>query len=327
MNYKRMQKHDNNNSITVLHLGDNSTSKDYYSNQTLLTNMTNFVVLYAFHKINPIIMRRLCHLCEMNPKTTIVPFLGLRPRIVLPILIDNKRTKGLNLFFTKSKRFFEFSRNFNRKIRSPLPKKEIDLLHKTLHKKDLTLYCDFTPLGYFHQDLAILEWFSDQGRKIDFDFLIFYEYDMLTTKRISEIYGKYTSYDASFANYSKSSPAWYWHKRPLGSLKSMRKWLEKHGQDLTIYTGLFAGHIVSREILVELEKMKLPFAFCEGRWPTVITQLGYSCKDLDFPMMGYGSPKPLSIIRRNLDLGIFHPVGEDVDLESIGVRTINRKID
>ncbi|MFX1487232.1 MAG: hypothetical protein ACFFBS_09100, partial [Promethearchaeota archaeon] len=205
-------------------------------------------------------------------------------------------------------------RNFNKKIGSIQPRGEVGLLYEVLRKKGLELYCDFTPLGYFHQDLAILKWFSDQGEKIDFDFLIFYEYDMLTTKPISELYGKYTSYDASFATYHKPSLSWYWYKRPLGSLKSMHEWLRKYGQDLTLYAGLFAGHMVSRKVLTKLKEMKLPFAFCEMRWPTVITQLGYSCKNLDFPMMGYGNPKSSNMIKKNVNLGIFHPIRGDVDL-------------
>jgi len=93
-------------------------------------------------------------------------------------------------------------------------------VREALRRIGMELYCDFTPMGYYNQDWAILNWFSSEGRNLDFDFLVFYEYDMFATRTIESLYGKYTHYDAGFVDYGEAPPAWYRYRNPPDAKKS-----------------------------------------------------------------------------------------------------------
>ncbi|MCS7120841.1 MAG: hypothetical protein RMJ07_06840 [Nitrososphaerota archaeon] len=254
----------------------------------------------------------------MNPDVTFVPFFGIRQKIYFPTLIDLKRAPAriLNLYFLKFKTVYDLSHYVNKKLESFRRKSEIDKVRNALEEICLSLYCDYTPLGYYNLDLAIRNWFSVEGNNLDFDFLIFFEYDMYATKPIAHLYAKYTTYDAGFVGYGKVDSSWYWYNRPPGARKSIISWLVKRGLKPYLYCGVFAGHMVSREVLTCLEKTPLPYGFCEMRWPSIIAGLGFKCTNLNFPMVRYGRPIHKSEIIANERLGLFHPVYEDIDLST-----------
>lgn len=274
-----------------------------------------FLALYSFHEINPLVLHRLVHLKSLNPKSTIVPCFGIRQRVYFPFLADLKRnsSKFFNWYFLKNRRINEFSRKMNEKMESTRRKTEIESLRSFLHKKGFDLYCDFTPMGYYNLDLCIANWFSSQGKDFDFDFLVFYEHDAFSSKSIEQLYGKYAEYDAGFVHYEKIFPEWYWYNYPPGGKASILRWLEEHGQSTTLYRCLFGLNFVSREVLTKLEKMQLPYGYCEMRWPSIITSLGFSCADLDFPMVRFRPVLSKSEIESNWMHGIFHPVHENIN--------------
>ena len=282
--------------------------------------MPSLAILYAFHRIDSMSMKRLMWLRDRNPDALIVPYLGLRPRRTLPIPLNKKRPKYANMYLTRFQSFLNFSRAFHERNGSTISTDRIRYLHRELRSKGLTLYCDYTPFGDFHQDLAVLRWFHTEGKNIDFDFLIFHEYDMITARPVSRIYERYLGYDACFVDFGFINPGWSWYDKPRGSIRSMQKWLKKNGERQEIFHGLFAGHIVSRKVLTRLENehSAMPFAFCEVRWPTIISDLGFRCQPLDFPMVNAGDrPKSLQSIIDRMNLGIFHPVREDFDLATV----------
>jgi len=63
--------------------------------------------------------------------------------------------------------------------------------------------------------------------------------------------------------------------------------------------------------------VKLPYAFCEMRLPSVLTGLGFSCARLDFPMVRYRPPLSKSDIETNPSFGLFHPVYDDFDFDLV----------
>lgn len=251
----------------------------------------------------------------LNPDSIIVPCFGIRQKIYIPSLLDLKHTRltFFNWFCLKFHTIYEFSRIINEKVESTRRKTEINFLKDYLCRKGFNLYCDFTPMGYYNMDLSILNWFSSQGKNLDFDFLIFYEYDIFSSKSIKKLYEKYTKYDAGFVHYAKATPAWYWYRHPIGGNESIRRWLKKNGQNITLYRCLFASNIVSREVLTKLETMRLPYGYCEMRWPSIITNLGFSCTNLDFPMVRYEPSLSKSEIELNWMNGLFHPVYENIN--------------
>jgi len=275
---------------------------------------SRYLVLYTFHRIAPLALHRLIRLKRMNPSITIVPCFGIRQRLYFPTFVDLQPApaKFLNWTFLKSTHLYELSRAINEKVESVRRKAEIDVMRDTLHKIGMKLCCDFTPMGYFNQDLALLNWFQSEGRNLDFDFLVFFEYDMLATKTIESLYGKYTHYDAGFVGYRKVHPSWYWYKYPLRGKESILQWLKDRNLRPVLYRGLFAGHMVSREVLIKLERMRLPYGFCEMRWPSILNGLGFRCIRLNFPMVRHRPSISKSDIETRSTLGLFHPVYDDV---------------
>jgi hypothetical protein len=249
-----------------------------------------------------------------NNNVTFIPIFGVQQKICFPTIVNFplSSTKLLNLTFLRSERVYHFSYIINKRIK-PFRRGEINLLKKTLKKEGLNLYCDYTPMGYYNQDLAIINWYSSEGKYYDFDFLIFFEYDMFATKTIENLYKKYTNYDAGFIDYSNPSPSWYWYSKPPGARKALIKWLRDRGLKPKLYRCFFPGNMISRKVLENIEKIQLPYEFCEMRWPTVITGLGFKCVRLNFPMVRYKNPINKVDILEKKELGLFHPVYEDVD--------------
>jgi|YelNatPaOPRAMG01_1025707.scaffolds.fasta_scaffold22319_2 hypothetical protein len=274
-----------------------------------------FAALYTFHKATPPALKKLKRIKDMNKDACIIPMFGIQQQLFIPTLISPiKRARVLNMIPLRSGIIYKTSEIINKKVESFRRKKEIDTLRRKLQKWSLNLYCDYTPMGMFNQDIAILKWFSSHGKNIDFRYLIFLEHDIFLTKPISDIYRKYTCYDAGFVNYRIASPSWVWYRK-FKVREFLKKWLSKQGLKTNIYACLFVGNMVSREVLEELEKIPYPhYGFCEMRWPTIITALGFKCVKLDLPMVRYKPPYKKSEILAHKELGIFHPVVEDIIL-------------
>lgn len=272
-------------------------------------------MLYSFHEITPLVLHRLLRLKRLNPESTIVPCFGVRQRVHFPFIIDFKRnsSKFFNWYFLKNQKINELSTVMTEKIESTRRKNEIESLRKFLHKHGFNLYCDYTPMGYYNLDLGIVNWFSSQGKNLDFDSLIFYEHDVFSSKSLEQLYSKYVEYDACFVHYEKISPEWYWYNYPPGGKASILRWLEKHGQGTELYRCLICLSIVSREVLAKLEKMSLPYGYCEMRYPSIINSLGFSCANLDFPMVKFRPSLSQQEIESNWEHGIFHPVYENIN--------------
>jgi hypothetical protein len=163
-------------------------------------------------------------------------------------------------------------------------------------------------MGIWNLDLSIIAWFAAHGKTLDFEHLVFYEYDVHTTKAIPEIYSRYTSLDAAFVDLRKASPDWHWYNYPPGARKTIVRWLKKRGLKPVLYRCLFAANMLSRRTLEVLADLPLPYGFCEMRLPTVLSALGFECGKLDFPMVRYRPPLSIREVECRSDLGIFHPV-------------------
>ena len=168
-------------------------------------------------------------------------------------------------------------------------------------------------MGYFNLDSVILNWFSSEGKNLEFDFLIFLEHDIFTTKRIKELYCHYEDYDASFVSYYEATPSWYWYNYPPAGQRSVSNWLRDRKLSEHLYSCLFCGNMISRNVLKKLCKIPMPYGHCEMRWPSIIKNLGFSCTRLIFPMCRFRPSLSKSYVEKNWEYGIFHPVYEAID--------------
>ena len=292
-------------------------------------SLSRFAVLYTFHNITPMVLRRLKRLKRINNDALIVPMSGVQQRLFFPgLMINTRRIRVLNLISLRSKTIYRALEFLNRKVESFRRRSEIGFLKRFLERWGLSLYCNYTPMGWYNQDIAILNWFSQQGKNIDFEYLVFLEYDVYLTRPISDIYSEYTRYDAGFVNYKQVTHEWVWYHRPHKARDFLKKWLQKHGLKTTLYACLFVGNIVSREVLEELERIPYPhYGFCEMRWPTIITALGFKCTRLNFPAVRYRPFYEKQDIIMHKEFGIFHPVIEDISDEDISDTSQMRFLD
>lgn len=255
----------------------------------------------------------------MNPNVTIIPVFGVAQTITVPIPKLPKRYRdSFNWEACKSKKLFRLTKAINKQVESLRRRSELAATAKFVERLGLKLYCDFTPIGKVNQDLAIINWFKEQGRNLDFEYLVYFEYDMYATRTIEELYAPYLSFDAGYVGYQVAQPTWMWYDLPSGAQRSVRRWLTKRGAKPAIYRSFFPGHFLSRRVLETLAQQKdLPNAFNEMRSASVVTGLGFSVCRLDFPMVHVtveAGGITEAQIRANSSMGVFHPVYEDFNV-------------
>lgn len=275
-----------------------------------------FVVLYWFHRIDTPSLERLFHLRSINPRLKIVPCLGVRESIHIPTGFDfqdvryvGKFVERMNVALMRYSHLTRLSRTMNRKIESFRRGSELRNLGRYLASSGMTLHCDYTPMKIeLNLDLAVLDWFVAEGRFLDFDHLIFYEYDIYTTKSIDEIYNPYTRFDAAFVQLRPATSDWHWYHYPPGARKAILRWLSDRGLKPSLYACLFAANMLSRNALESLADLPLPYGKSEMRLPTVLKALGFKCAKLDFPMVNYRPILSKKDIEDAPDAAIFHPV-------------------
>jgi len=243
----------------------------------------------------------------MNPNLTVVPAFGIGLKNPHPTTL-----------VSRSSGYRKLMKIISEKIMLARRKAEIDMLEDYLRKRGFLLYCDSTPEGKSNQDLAIVNWFLTQGKRYDFDFLIYFEYDMFTTKTIESLYEVYTHFDAGFVDYREAHPSWYHYNHPPIFRRSIVQWLNHQGSLPTTYAGFFPGNMISHKALACLSKLDFPIGYCEMRLPSVLTGLGFSCVNLDFPMVKFAYNKNEGFsktdIEKRPDYGIFHPVYDDFEV-------------
>ncbi len=268
--------------------------------------MSRFLVLYTFHRVDSLSLHRLMRIAKMNPNVTIIPAFGI-----------GMKKSYLNAFYSGSLRYRKLVNIVSKRVDYVRRKTEIDALEEYLGKIGFSLHCDSTPDGKNNQDLAIVNWFVTQGKKYDFDFLIYFEYDMFTTQNIENLYGEYSHFDAGFVSYGKANPLWYHYNHPPEARQSIIQWLRKHGSSPIPHSCFFPGNMISRKALSRLSKVDFPIGFCELRLPSVLKGLGFSCAKLNFPMIKFCTSKNQGFskteIEKNPECGIFHPVYDDFE--------------
>lgn len=273
-----------------------------------------YLGFYCFHNVSPVTLHRLIQFNRMNPDVTFVPCFGIPQRIYIPGLVDlgSLTLKQFNWFFLRSKHIVDWSQNISKRVESIRRRVEIQTLQNALNRIGMKLYSDFTPMGYYNLDLVILNWFSSEGRNLDFDFLIFLEHDLFATRTIESLYNEYMNYDAGFVDYQEADSSWGKYRRIFGN-ESILRWLRSRNLKPLLYRGLYVGAMISRKVLSKLEKEVMPFGHCEMTLPSIITGLGYSCARLNFPMVQYRPPRSKADVEANSSLGLFHPVYEDLE--------------
>ncbi len=252
----------------------------------------------------------------MNSQTTIIPVWGVPQTISVPIpKLPNRYKHNFNWVSGKSHKLLKATMAVNKEIESVRRKTMFDAAAKFLAKHNLKLYCDFTPMGKDNQDLAIVNWFRSEGKNLDFECMVYFEYDMFATKSIPQLYDAYNGYDAGFVAFRKAEPTWQWYDYPHGSKRSVQRWLKEHGAEPVIYASFFPGLFLSRKVLKLLADSRLPSAFCEMRLPSVVYGLGASVAQLKFNCVRALRTGEKGItqneIEANAALGIFHPVYGD----------------
>lgn len=293
--------------------------------------VTRFAAFYMFSEsTSSSALQRLKRLRAINPDVTFVPVVGIRQFIYLPLIVD-QNIAGLlrpwrfigpishlvNSIALSKPGVFRLSHAINRKVGAFTSHSKIVELRNEIRREGLqTFHADFTPLVLYNADRAIMNWFNSSGKLLDFDYLIFYEYDIFTTKPLDEIYDVYAkSYDACFNEYSVATKNWYFYNFPPGCNNATRRWLKQRKLPTTLYRSLFGGNMISRSALEKLADLKIdfsgtPYCYAEMRLPTILTALGFKCGQLNFPFYRYRPTWPEKEIFSNENTGIFHPVKE-----------------
>jgi len=291
--------------------------------------MSKFAAFYLFPDTHSeMALRRLRRLRAINPDVKFVPAVGIRQFLYLPMVVDEKipgstRTLRLigpvshliNSVALSASGVFGLSHAINKKVGAFTGhSKLIELRNRVRQMEPQSLHVDFTPMVLYNSDHAIMHWFKTSGKQLDFDYLIFYEYDIYTTKPLDTIYRAYPKYyDACFNEYGKSTQSWHFHNFPPGCGRATRKWLRQRKLPTTLYRSIFGGNLISRRVLERLEELEIdlsgtPYCIDEMRLPTVLTALGFRCGKLNFPFYRYRPVWSEKEIFSNKDAGIFHPV-------------------
>lgn len=278
---------------------------------------------------------RLKRLRKLNPDVQFIPVIGIQQFLYLPMIIDRGMFKSKKMWNIKTfihlinrvtlsiPGIFEVSHFINKKLGLFIKKKKMNKIQDTLKQigVQIPLYADFTPIVAFNLDHVIMHWFNTYGKKLDFDYLIFYEFDIYTTKSLECIYNNYIKeYDACFKNYQVMTPYWYHSVLPPGTSLTIKRLLRQQNLSTTLYQCLFSGNILSRKVLKKLQELdinfsEMPNVYCELSMPTLITALGFKCSKLDFPFLKYRPVVSEKEIQSYEDKGIFHPVKSLISME------------
>ena len=291
--------------------------------------MYRFAIFYMFSEAtSSMALKRLRRLRALNPDAIIIPVVGMRQYLYFPCIVD-ELTLGptrrlpligpvshlINSVFQSVSGVFKIAKEINNRVGAFIGNSKLaELSNKARREGIQTIYADFTPMVYFNGDAAIMNWYKTAGKKLTFDYLIFYEFDIYTTKSLRQIYEPYAkSYDACFNDYKIATPSWHFYSYPPGCNLATRKWLKKRKLKTNLFRSLFGGCLISRAILEKLSDLNIdfsgePYCVAEMRFPTVITNLGFRCGKLDFPMCRFRPIWTETDIYGNENGAIFHPV-------------------
>ena len=298
--------------------------------------MCKFAVIYgipepAFNMAIP----RLKRLAIMNPNVTFFPLIGPKQAVYFPMIIDKfiygstrripllgQISHIINLSALSTSGGFKLSKVLNKKTLTIVKNKKLNEMDERINRLGLhPSHIDYTPIAYWNLDHSIMSWFNSLGRKFDFEYVIFYESDIFTTKPLDLMYRKYTkTYDACFADFQAATNNWYFYNFPIGSRKATIRWLNQRKASTKLFRSIFAGALISRRCLERLRELKIDFSgspYCQNemRLPTVLLALGFKCGRLDFPFVRYRPELSWDEIISNQDSGIFHPVKRLTPLE------------
>ncbi len=273
-------------------------------------------------------LQRLRRLRAMNPDAIFIPVVGMRQFLYFPGIVDEfmlgpmrqirligPSSHLINSIFQSIPGVYKLAKEINYKVGSFTGNSTLTELRKISKRENIqTIYADYTPMVYFNGDSAIMNWFNTVGKALDFDYLIFYEFDMYTTKSLAQIYKPYLKlFDACFKNYEKATPSWYFYHYPPGCSSATRNWLRQRKLKTNLFRSLFGGSLISHSILEKLSDLKIdfsgePYCVAEMRFPTIITNLGFKIGKLDFPACRFRPIWQEKEIYKHEDAGIFHPV-------------------
>jgi hypothetical protein len=291
--------------------------------------MHKFAVFYMFSEAtSSMALQRLRRLRAMNPDALFIPVVGMRQFLYFPGVVDEfmlgptrqLRLIGpvshlINSIFQSVPGVFRLAKEINGKVGTLTGNSKLTELKNRARRENIqTIHADYTPMIYFNGDAAIMNWFNTAGKTLNFEYLIFYEFDMYTTKPLQQIYKPYLeSFDACFKDYEEATPSWHFYNYPPGCSSATRKWLRRRKLKTKLFRSLFGGCIISHSILKKLSDLNIdfsgePYCFAEMRLPTVITNLGFKCGKLDFPNCRFRPIWQEKEIYENEDGGIFHPV-------------------
>jgi hypothetical protein len=299
--------------------------------------MAKIVVLYGFpESAFKMSIQRLHRLTIMNPKVTFFPIVGPRQLFFIPMIIDrfmfgsSKKipfvgyiSHAINWLALSMPGIFRLSLVVNKKTLDFVKNNMLTEIGARMKLMGLQPLCiDYTPMGLWNLDHTIMAWFNSLGRKFEFDYVIFYESDIFTTKPIDVAYKEYMKlYDACFVDFEIASQNWHFYNFPPGCRRATMRWLKKRLLPATLYRSMFAGALISRRCLERLNELKIDFSgapYCQNemRFPTVIAALGFKCGKLNFPFVRYRPECSTNEILSNENAGIFHPVKRLVSAET-----------
>jgi len=214
-------------------------------------------------------------------------------------------------YWLRYKKIYETCKQINMLTEPWIRGDELRWLEDFMDKHDMPLWLDFTPMGYRNLDLALLNWYRSH-RDLEFDRLIFYEWDLYSRRSVDEIYGDVEA-DAAFVSLQpyETHRHWRFRDRPRGSINRLMDFIEGQGEKPMLYTCIFAGGMISNKALEALASLEiernLQYGFCEIRLPSLLKSLGYEVEALNL----FVRATPVvsrEELRRRGDEPMLHPV-------------------
>lgn len=138
-------------------------------------------------------------------------------------------------------------------------------------------------------DFILSKWFIEKGKEINFNRLYVYEWDLFFAASIDELYGQLPNNAvvvSGLIKLNKIKDFWYWSSdaKRITEYHDFFNYMEKeYSYNKEPYACLCPGFSVSKDFLIEMEKIKLPDLLNdEARLPVYCQILGFQLYNSSF---------------------------------------------
>lgn len=169
---------------------------------------------------------------------------------------------------------------------------DLDEFEKSLRglEKVTFLHISDKDIKWRFSDYAILQWYQEVGKTIDFDIVHVIEYDLVLLESLEKLYpykdNEHHIYLTSLLELDKMKPIWNWFQNPqfpVAECKEFERLMKEDYKIPTLYGSMAPGTTLTKKYLEGYSRLDLPLiAFDEMRLPAISQILGIEMRDTDF---------------------------------------------